>query len=59
MQTRWTYKAIKMSYPTFARSAVRLSVIEDELNRLGRDGWELVTTSNDGLEITYYLKRPV
>ncbi len=29
-----------------------------ELNKLGAEGWELVTVLTDGLSATYFLKRP-
>jgi hypothetical protein len=51
-QTEWQYKVVEDSY--MGRSG------EGLLNRVGRDGWELVTIlpATDGARQSYVLKKP-
>jgi len=39
---KWKYKIAIAKIPTFAKEADKLSAVEDKLNRLGMEGWELV-----------------
>ncbi|PHS74885.1 MAG: hypothetical protein COB56_08640 [Robiginitomaculum sp.] len=39
---KWKYKIVAVKIPTFAKEENKLSAVEDKLNRLGMDGWELV-----------------
>lgn len=40
--TRWSYKVIHFK-PGFLKTSVPNPTIEEELNRLGAQGWELVS----------------
>ena len=40
-----------------AAKNVRLSAIEEELNALGKDGWELVAAVSEPKAVQFYLKR--
>lgn len=42
MNKRWTYKVVKME-PSWLGD-VREERVQEELNRLGAEGWELVNT---------------
>ena len=39
---KWKYKIVIVKTPMFAKEAGKLSIVEDKLNRLGMEGWELV-----------------
>ena len=58
---RWTYQILEMM-PTFFRGRVPAAQMQDELNRLGAQGWELVSVARTGVRATgvvqLYLKRP-
>jgi Domain of unknown function (DUF4177) len=49
MKDRWEYHILKLRLEANIREAA------EELNRLGRDGWELIGTMNNG---PFILKRP-
>ena len=57
---RWTYQVLEMM-PTFFRGRVPAEQLQVELNRLGAQGWELVTVARTGVRATgvvqLYLKR--
>jgi hypothetical protein len=57
---RWTYQVLEMM-PTFFRGRVSAERLHDELNRLGAQGWELVSVARTGVRATgvvqLYLKR--
>ena len=59
-QTKWEYKTW-ITYP-LANPRVTAANFEESLNRLGQDGWELVSVVafNDRSSMTaHYFKRPV
>ncbi len=57
---RWTYKVVPFRPSTFFKLRPDPDEIADQLNKLGRDGWELVSVV-EGFGIpspVFYLKRP-
>ena len=44
---RWTYQVLEIM-PTFFRGRVAADRLQDELNRAGAQGWELVAVSHTG-----------
>ncbi len=49
MSSRWNYKVVEVKPKVFEGSIIIR--LEEELNRLGRLGWELVSmTQNSGIE---------
>ncbi|MBL1431649.1 MAG: DUF4177 domain-containing protein [Robiginitomaculum sp.] len=60
MRNRWSYKVEHIKYEMFTNRETRNSNIEDTLNRLGMEGWEMVEvmTSPGGSGLDFYLKRP-
>ncbi len=42
MNSSWEYKTIDYRQSTFFSGAVKVEPLEDQLNELGRMGWELV-----------------
>ncbi len=53
---KWEYKVIDGSFP-YVEAGQRVKQIEDVLNKLGKEGWELVIHSYD---CTFYIfKRPL
>ena len=42
---RWTYQVVEIA-PSFLLSRVKGERIQEELNRLGAQGWELVSANN-------------
>lgn len=57
---RWSYQVLEMM-PSFFRGRVPAERLQEELNRLGAQGWELVTVARTGVRATgvvqLYLKR--
>jgi hypothetical protein len=51
---RWTYQVIDIK-PKFL--GLRSADIQAELNRLGLQGWELVSAQQTGIGCRLYLKR--
>jgi hypothetical protein len=60
MRNRWSYKVERIKVPVFSSIDKRNQVVEEALNRLGMDGWELISArpSTDGVGVNCYLKRP-
>ncbi|MCF6293992.1 MAG: DUF4177 domain-containing protein [Robiginitomaculum sp.] len=60
MRNRWSYKLEHVKYEMFTSRETRNANIEDTLNRLGMEGWEMVEvmTSLSGAGLDFYLKRP-
>jgi hypothetical protein len=54
---KWEYYVYQ---PRYDRTAGTLETTQHQqwLNRLGEEGWELVSAYSDGLVATYVLKRP-
>jgi len=48
---RWEYKVIKFSKRNFFSGTVDVESLEDELNRLGREGWELVSFAQNQMGV--------
>lgn len=56
---RWEYKTINFVKRKFFNGAVDTELLEVQLNDLGRDGWELVSvTQNQMRGVVLVLKRP-
>lgn len=56
---RWEYKTLKYTKRSFFTSAVNSEELEQVLNELGRDGWELVSINQTQmLPSIIILKRP-
>ncbi|HJP98072.1 MAG TPA: DUF4177 domain-containing protein [Rhodanobacteraceae bacterium] len=58
--TRWTYKVVRFKSATFFKLRPDPDEIADQLNQLGREGWELVHVV-EGYGVpspVFYLKRP-
>lgn len=52
--TRWEYHVL------FLAAAREIGQVEDALNQLGRDGWELVTVDDAGENAkVFFFKRPI
>lgn len=49
---RWEYKVIKFSKRSFFSGTIDPEAFEAELNNLGRDGWELVSVTQNQMAIT-------
>lgn len=55
---RWNYRVVTIKPGTFKKQDDKNVEIEDQLNRLGTEGWELINViQNAGSYPTYYLKR--
>ncbi len=53
---KWEYKTIS----TQPESGIRIWDIESELNRLGQEGWELASSTNDASNYAFFvLKRKI
>jgi len=67
MGVPWEYKVLKFApgrgLGVFAGSNVKAEAVEQQLNQLGKDGWELVTSvssigQGSTTELGLILKRP-
>ena len=58
--TRWSYKVVRFKPSSFFRLRTNYEEIADQLNQLGREGWELVhVVEGYGMPTpVFYLKRP-
>lgn len=55
---RWNYRTVSIKPGTFKKADEKLEDIENSLNRLGSEGWELVNVvTGIGMYPTYFLKR--
>jgi hypothetical protein len=59
-EARWIYKVVRFKSSSFFKMRADPDEITDQLNQLGRDGWELVHVV-EGYGVpspVFYLKRP-
>lgn len=58
MSTRWNYQVIEIKVQLFGKSLTERA--QEELGRLGQQGWELVSSvqSNAADSIRLFLKKP-
>lgn len=58
MSTRWNYHVVEIKFQLFGKPMTDRA--QEELNRLGAQGWELVSSvqSNSADSIRLFLKRP-
>ena len=54
MSRKWTYKVVDVK-ATFV--VVKAELVQDTLNQLGLQGWELVSTQLSGTMVRLYLKK--
>ncbi len=54
---KWKYKVVRVKQPAFATDQTRTEIIEEQLNRLGMDGWELVSATQMSYLLRLYLKK--
>jgi len=55
---RWNYRVITIKPGTFKKQEDKNLEIEDQLNRLGSEGWDLVSVvSATGAHPQFFLKR--
>jgi hypothetical protein len=54
MSTRWSYKVVEVKSKFFG---LKPAAVEDTLNQLGLQGWELVSVVEAGMKIWLYLKK--
>lgn len=54
MNRRWSYKLVEVK-PSFL--GLKSSEVEEALNQLGLQGWELVSVANIGMTIRLYMKK--
>lgn len=55
MSERWSYKVVEVKSDF---TGLKPAKIEDALNQLGLQGWELVSVLASGLNVRLYLKKP-
>ena len=65
---KWAYRTISIAAEfngAFARSHIDFQLLNEELNRLGEQGWELVSVMDTNLvqgqtrDVVAFLKRPI
>ena len=58
MSTRWTYQVVEIKVQLFGKSLTERA--QEELTRLGQQGWELVSASQSEAteSIRLFLKKP-
>lgn len=55
---KWTYRAVTIKPGTFKKAEEKLEEVEQRLNRLGSEGWELVNVvTGINMYPTYMMKR--
>lgn len=61
---RWEYKSTRLDFAGFLGSEVHTSTLDQELNRWGAEGWELVNTNpltgtRSRMSMLCVFKRPI
>ena len=54
MSKRWTYKVVEVKAPFLN---LKTEMVQDALNQLGLQGWELVSTLAYGTSVRLFLKK--
>ena len=47
---RWEYKTINFTKRSFFTGTIELDAFETQLNELGREGWELVSVTQNQMQ---------
>jgi hypothetical protein len=57
---RWEYKTINFTKRSFFTGAIELDNFDTQLNELGREGWELVSVTQNQMQrgVVAVFKRP-
>lgn len=56
-EQKWAYKAVQLKTPAFSTVEKKAEDIEDLLNDLGRQGWELTSITHDSMHMWAFLKQ--
>ena len=56
MSRKWTYKVVELKAPFLV---LKTEVVQDTLNQLGLQGWELVSTLAYGTSVRLFLKKEI
>jgi len=59
MDHKWQYKIVKIGTGAFKSDKTKMAEMEDALNRLGLERWELVNIQAREFATAAYLKRPI
>ena len=54
MSTRWSYQVVEVKVKLLG---LKPAAVEETLNQLGLQGWELVSVAEAGMKIWLYLKK--
>ncbi len=55
---RWQYKTLQLKTPAFSTVDQKAEQIDEMLNRVGLEGWELVSITHDSMHMWAFLKKP-
>ena len=56
---KWQYKTVNLKASRFSAADKKAEQMQDTLNRLGLEGWRLVSTTYDTAHIWGFLKKPL
>jgi len=56
-QTRWQYRTETLKTNAFSTAEKNAQRINDQLNKLGAQGWELVNVSHDSMRYRAFFKK--
>ncbi|NNE59105.1 MAG: DUF4177 domain-containing protein [Hellea sp.] len=59
MDCKWQYKIVKIGKGAFKSDKTKIAEMEEALNRLGLERWELVNIQDREFATAAYLKRRV